>query len=361
MKSYSNYVVNIGAIRHNIGEFKKINGNVKICGVVKADGYGHGIKNFVPKIDCMLDAYGVATAKEAIRLRKHTQKPILVLNFVEKKDLVLCAKNKITISVFCMQHLLQIEQQNIKIDVHLAINSGMNRIGIGNIDEFFDMLNFCKTHCNICIKGIFTHFYNAKNSNDVKHQICIFNQFLQVLDLYYDTKKLCVHTSASEASIKHNFCFDMVRLGILMYGYLEQKCEMSLRPALSVTSKIINITHIKKGQSVGYGKAFVAQKNMKIATVPLGYADGIFRSYAKSGKVIINGKYSKIVGNICMDMFMCDVTNTNCRIGDKVTLLGTDGKKSILASDIARATNTICYEVLTNIKQNRMNIVCVDD
>ena len=361
MKSFSNYIVDSGAIRHNILEFKKRNAEVKICAVVKANGYGHGVKNFVLDIDDLVDCYAVACFIEAKNLRKYTKKDILILNYVDVENLEQCANESFTISIFNKNQAKEIvEKSKCCINVHMAINTGMNRIGVSNITEMRNILKTINKHGNkIKLKGIYTHIYNFISNKDTEKQICIFNKFIEKAKQCVDIKSLCLHTSASSASLKYDYTFDMVRLGLLLYGYLDFDCKIDLKKTLKITSKIININKIKRGQSVGYGKNFVATKDMSIATIPLGYADGIMRNYAQNGSVIIGNQFCKIVGNICMDMFMCDVTNTKCNIGDEVIVIGSTKDLKIDAEDIAKACNTISYEILTNIKQNRFNVVKV--
>lgn len=358
MKSFSDYIVNTRAMIFNINQYKKLNSKTKICAVVKADGYGLGIENFVAKIEKYVDFFAVACFLEAIKLRNLTDKPILILNFVAKENLQKCADKNISVSVFSLEHLKQIKRyvKHGNIKIHFAINTGMNRIGFDDTKRFKLCLQYACKLKNLMIEGIFTHFYNAISSADTNKQVCIFIHFLDIIKTF-NFKGLIVHASASDASFLYeNFGFDMVRLGICIYGY--GGANVKLKQAVCINSKVINVCKVKKGESVGYGKNFVAKKDMVIATIPLGYADGIFRSYSKKGRVIINNTYCKIVGNICMDMFMCDVTNTGAKVGDNVIVLGANkyGKK-ITAEDIAKCCDTISYEILTNIKRNRFNII----
>lgn len=355
MKSFSNYIIDTRAILYNISQFKKINSSTKICAVVKADGYGLGINNFIKEIEHKVDYFAVACYIEAKKLRKYTKKPILVLNFVPVKNLTSCVENNISITIYNYNQIKQVSKKikKGKIKVHFAINTGMNRIGFNNIQEFVLAYNKTKKAKNIECDGIFTHFFNATNNKDTQKQACIFKQFVSNIK----DDNIIIHTSASDASFLYkNYNFDMVRLGICLYG--ESNAKVKLKPVLTITSKIINLTQIKKGQSVGYGKSFIAKKDMFIATVPLGYADGIMRAYAKNGKVIINNKYCKIVGNICMDMFMCDVSGIKSKIGDTVILIGKNIQdKKITVSEVAKKCNTISYEILTNIKRSRFNVI----
>lgn len=362
MKSFSDYIIDIKAIRHNILQIEKAVNDTKICAVVKADGYGLGTKNFVPSIDDLVFCYAVACFKEAVELRKSTQKDILILNTIPKENLVFCAENNFEISVFSKSQILQMikvfsKKSGKKLKLHLAVNTGMNRIGFADEQEFFETVKLIIMHKDLFeIAGIFTHIYNAICKKDTELQIKIFKRYINILKKL-GVENIIVHSSATTAGIDYaNFRFDMIRLGIGMYGFFDGKTKLNLKQTISLESKIIKLTEIKQGDRVGYGKNFVAKHNMTIATIPLGYADGIFRCYAKKGFVIINNCLCKIVGNICMDMFMCDVTKANARINDKVIVIGKSKSHKIDCHDIAKKCNTICYEVLTNIKKNRLNI-----
>lgn len=356
MKSFNNYIINTKNIIYNLMQYKSVN-KTKICAVVKADGYGLGVKNFVKQIEQQIDYFAVACFSEAIKLRQITNLPILILNFVPHQNLKKCAENNISITVYNIDHLKLIKKYILQgtIKIHLAINTGMNRIGFNNINQFKKSLFYCSNIKNIKIEGIYTHLYNSADKVCTDKQFCIFNHFLDIFK-NFNFNNIIIHTSASDASVLYkDKCFNMVRLGILMYGY--SSTNLHLKPALQISSKVINICKVKKGHSVGYGKVFIANKDMIIATVPIGYADGLLRSYAKKGSVLINNCFCKIVGNICMDMFMCDVTNVKTKIGDKVIILGDDKNNSISAQDIAVDCDTICYEILTNIKRNRFNVI----
>jgi alanine racemase len=363
-------------------EYKRASKSKKICAVVKADGYGVGVNNFVKEIENCVDCFAVACFVEAKKLRKLTKKPILVLNYVPKQNLRFCVKDDITISVYNICQLKEIVEtlknnsceekvekwgkqapkknsRKTKLNAHIAINSGMNRIGISSFADFKNFLSYAKKHkdvLNIC--GIFTHIYNANSKSDTDVQMCIFNQYLSILKNYYNIKNITIHAEASLAGIKYeNYHFDMTRLGIGMFGSSFENFDLELCPVIEVKSKIIDLHSIKEGESVGYDKKFVAKKDMIVATVPIGYADGIFRNYAKKGYVLINNKFCKIVGNLCMDMFMCDVTSANAKLFDEVILIGKNQYgKAIKIECVANECGTIPYEILTSIKQKRFNI-----
>ena len=358
MVNFSDYIINIKNLKHNVEKVRQICCNKKVCAVVKADGYGIGITNFVNQIEDIVDMFAVATFGEALEVRKLTSKPILILNFVPANCLCLCAENNLIVSVYSMEHLKQIKKHtsNRCLKVQIAINSGMNRIGVNNLQELEKMLQYIETNKLIVnINGIFTHFYKAANAAETQKQFQIFMQYVKLLKKRY--KNIIAHCSASVATVKYKkYMLDMVRLGIYMYG--AEKCNsVNFKPVVEVKSRVIDIKEIKKGENVGYEKKFIAPKKMTIATIPLGYADGIFRNYAKKGRVLIKGEYCKIVGNICMDMFMVDVSNLDVSVGDNVVLIGSQKSKKIEMTDVAKACGTISYEILTSLNKNRFNVV----
>ncbi len=365
-------------IKNNFKVIKQNCTAKKICAVVKADAYGIGVQNIVNQIDDDIDFYAVACFMEAEKLKSLTKKPILVLNFVPKNSIKLCIENNISITIGSIEQVKVLQkyfkdnidafQKHKKLKIHFAINSGMNRIGFCNEKEFLQTLQIIDNlKDNVFIEGIFTHFFDAENFKETKKQICIFNHFVKLLSVNFDISKIIKHACNSLGAIKYKqYNFDMVRVGIALYGNLDAKKQKSksvknvkqnLNDVINLHSKIINIENVKKGQFVGYGKNYIVQKDMVVGTVPLGYADGIFRSYAKNGKVICKGKYCKILGNICMDMFMIDLTNVKAKLFDKVIIIGTDnfGNK-VSINDFAKKCGTISYEILTSIKQNRFNI-----
>lgn len=376
MESFNNYIISKKAIYHNLKILKKINKDCKVCAVVKANGYGLGAQNVVKQVDNNIDFYAVACMREAIELRKHTQKPVLILNFVPIKSFENCIKLNISISVCGLDEVKLLckyinnhkkdfyntDKAFKKINIHLAINTGMNRVGFKNVNDFFGAIKQLKKYQRfINIEGIFTHFHNSANDEKTNNQFCIFMQFVKILSLYFDIDKIIKHVANSYSAVKNKkYGLDMVRVGILLYGSLEDKKylnKLKLKQTLQIKTKIINITHIKKGEFVGYGKNFVAKKDMIIGTIPLGYADGIFRSYAKKGFVLCGGKRCKIVGNICMDMFMIDVSNIKAKIFDEVVVIGVDKfGNEITIDEVAKNCDTISYEILTNIKKQRFEV-----
>ena len=367
MQSFNEYIIKAKNLKNNIKSIKK-RVDSKICAVVKADGYGLKIENILPIIDDLVDFYAVACFKESKITRRFTNKKILVLNCVPNSCVIDCVNNDISISILNLKQLkgvisiLKKSKTKNKLNIHFAINTGMNRIGFKEKNEFYKAVLLCKRNQSLVnIEGIFTHFYNAEFFDITEKQVGIFMQFLNILALHFDISEIIKHTSNSVGSILYkDFEFDMVRIGIGMYSAMNESClkhkHFVFLDAVEIKSKIVNISNVKKGEHIGYGNTF-AKKDMKVATIPLGYADGIFRCYAKKGYVLCCGKFCKIVGRICMDMFMIDVSHINANLYDEVILIGTDkfGNK-ITLNDVAKCCDTISYEILTSIKQNRFDV-----
>lgn len=356
MKLLNKFVVYPKNIILNIQKFKTCC-SAKICAIVKADAYGHGIEGVVPSIKRYVDFFGVADEREALKVRNLTAKPILILNMVRKENLPELIKQHISLSVSSFAYLKQIlevsKKLNIKAKIHLKINSGMNRLGVANLKTFKQMLEFIENHSQLFLEGIYTHFCDSTNVETTEKQYQTFYDYLKNVG---DNCNPIVHASASNGVLLNKkYQFDMVRLGIAMYGYCDLKSSFS--PAIKLTSTVVNVLNVKKGQSVGYCNGYIAKKNMKVACISLGYADGLLRTNSNNGKVIINGQICHIIGNICMDLFMCDITNIKCKVGDEAVILGKENGLEISAQEMALNTNTIAYEVLTNFKRDRMNYI----
>ena len=358
MNSFSEYTILQKNIVNNLLAYKKVDSKSKICAVVKANAYGLGVQNVVPKIDNLVDCFAVANFQEALQVSKLTSKKIIILNFVPKDKIFECAELGFQISVSSFSQLLQIRKclKNQKIDIHLAVDTGMNRIGFDNIKEFKKTLKITKNNQKINIVGIFSHIYNSRNKIDTQNQNIIFDKYSHLLAQHFDATKITRHLLASESAVKYpKYRYDMVRLGILLYANYDNGTNFC--DAIELKSKIIAIKNLNVGECFGYGKKFVATKKTKLAIIPIGYADGILRNLKKNGYVLCKDKFCKIVGNVCMDMLAVDVTETTAKIGDAVILIGKSKTKQISLCDVAKWQNTICYEVLTNIKQNRLNTI----
>jgi alanine racemase len=353
-------------LKYNFLHIRKKVGKVKIMAVVKADAYGHGVFEVVKTLDSLgsrrPDYYAVAILEEAVELRKQgVVQPILVFNPVMEHDADLFSRFDLIASVFNTKHLAILKKSNAvpekPIKVHVKVDTGMHRLGM----DYRDALPFIKKlsqNPHFLIDGVYTHFANAdeKESDYPKLQLKRFNEVLGNLKTENIPFGLA-HAANSSAIL--NFpeaYFDMVRPGILIFGYSPFSPKpkgISLRPVMSLISYIDSIKEIDKGESISYGRTFFTKNKTRVATVPIGYADGYNRNLSNKAKAIINGKFYNQVGNVTMDRIMFDIDAGNCRIGDKVILLGNDKDRKIEFNvwDWSRILNTIPYEVMCNISK----------
>lgn len=350
--------VNLDCIEHNIREIKKIiKPNVKILAVVKADAYGHGSIMLSPTLlACGVDMLGVSSIDEGLELRNSGIKAeILTLGAVPIWGFEEALKNNITVSIFNDEHLksakLLYEKTRKKLKVHIKVNTNMNRIGI-KYDNAPEFIKKVQNADYIDLKGIFTHFSCAEDEEKTeKHFEC----FKNIIDAV-DTSNLIVHCANSASIISYpEMHLDMVRPGIILYGLLpdlnsDVKTIPKLKQAIGVKGRITNITHIQKGEGVSYSHTFVADKPSKIATIPIGYADGIARNLSNRMYGSLNGKMIKQVGNISMDQMMFDITDVDAEKGDIITILGSDNNDFFSIDEWAKILNTINFEITCRLK-----------
>lgn len=340
-------VVDLNAIEDNFNSLPK-----PICCVVKANAYGHGaieLASFYEKRGASY--FAVSNIEEAIQLRNHgITKPILILGYTDP----LCAKEIIEYNidqcVFSLDYAKKLNENaklnNGKIKVHIKIDTGMGRIGFqyhDNHNELDDALSACRLDYLIPY-GIFMHFaISDEGINDFTYKQ--YDNYTKAVKYLEDNgvKFTIHHVSNSGAILDYPaFRLDMVRAGIILYGYNASIYEHKLKPALSLKSVVSHVKVINKGDSVSYGRTYVAKEDTRVATVPIGYADGFYRSNTGS-YVIINGEKCKIIGRVCMDQMM--VLSNTAKVGDEVTIIG----EGITADDIAKYNHTISYEVLCSI------------
>lgn len=358
MKSFSDYIVNVSNLRCNISMFKRIlKDNVKLCAVVKADAYGVGVKSVCENLVEFVDYFAVSNVIEAKQIRElNIDTKILILGSVPINEIEYCVKNNIEINIYSVDYLKSIIDYitDGELGVHLKINTGLNRYGFKNKKDLCAALKLIDSNKNLKLVGVFTHF--ATKGNDLeflKIQKNIFQDYLSFIP-----KNVIRHCANSFASLySSTYQQDMIRVGVNMYGDVRGE-GLPLKDVVSITSQIVSINKVAKGQSIGYDRTYIVEKNSLIAVVPLGYADGVSRRASNKMYVLINGQKAKIVGNICMDAFMVDVTDIkNVFVGSRVVILGEDGGEKITCVDWAKAVGTSPYEILLNFRYKRMNYV----
>ncbi len=362
--------INIDAIRNNILNGKKlIPKTTKMMVVVKADAYGHGAINIVKNIDDIADAYAVANVAEGVSLRQNaTKKPILVLGYTFSENAREAIKNDITLAAFDFETVKKYDEiakeLNKKAIIHIKLDTGMSRIGyLCDTDEqkensLKDIVKISKLK-NVTIEGMFTHFFGADMSDKKSAYVQLkkYNDFVKLLsENGIEIPVKHVSNSAGVTDIE-GAAMDMVRFGITTYGMYATddvtKSRCPVQRAMELVAHVSMVKTVKKGTGIGYSGTYVCDRDMRVATIPIGYGDGYPRGLSNKGRVLIKGKSCPILGRICMDQCMADVTDVpDVHVYDKVTLMGQDGNESITAEEIGETVgNSFHYEVVCDISK----------
>lgn len=354
-------IISVSNLIHNCIIFKEKCKNSKICAVVKANAYGVGDEIVVNTIKPYVDFFAVANKFEALRVRNYTNKPILILGEVNKSEIEDCIKNHISISISDANKLNLIrniaKRLNNKAIIHFKINTGMNRLGFKNISEFKKVYNNYFNDDYLEYEGIFSHIYNSDDTNSTYIQKEIFDKFISSVNC----KNLIKHLASTNVVLKYNdMNYDMCRIGIGLYNYSKNNIY-DLKPVMQIKTKIINIINVKKGENVGYGNGYICEKNKRVAVLPIGYADGYNRLLSNNARVLINGQYANLIGNVCMDMCFIDITHIKCKINDEIVIVGKSAGNEINAFELASNLNTIDYEILTNFNNLRASLIIADE
>lgn len=352
--------INLHAIAYNMrGIREKVGKNVKIMGVVKANAYGHGMVEVARSIaGTSADYLGVAFPEEGITLREENIKaPIHVFTLATRSQSYLYPEYNLEATVCSSEdcRLLSAagEKSGKTIPVHVKIETGMNRIGIQE-KKLRPFLKSIKKFRRIEIKGIYTHFAQSgiRDKNYTKQQLSNFYQALEIIK-NENVSPEYIHCANSGALLDMpETYFDMIRAGLSMYGCYptpESSESIPLQPAMRLKTKVAFVKWVEAGESVSYGRRFFAKRETRIATLPLGYADGYPRLLSGRASVLIHGKKFPVAGTICMDQLMVDVGRSDVRVGDEVVLIGRQGRNAINAWDVASLIETIPYEIFTGI------------
>jgi alanine racemase len=349
------------ALRWNVRQIRaKVGAKVKILCMVKANGYGHGAAAIAKTLAASeADAFGVATLEEALELRRSgIRKPILILagafpeqldEFIDH-DLIPVAHDLASLKVLDAEA----QRRQAALKFHLKIDTGMGRLGV-LATEAMHWIPELKNLQALKLDGVFSHFSTAESveGDYTRRQLEIFNGVIAQLRAQGLTPPV-VHFANSAATITRPAAyFDMVRPGIMLYGVYPSPAmaqQIILKPVLSWQTKILQLKKVPAGTSISYGQTFVTQRESLIATLPIGYADGYSRLLSNRGEVLVNGARAPLVGRVCMDLTMIDVTDIrNVQPGAEIVLLGRQGAAEISADEMAAWTNTISYEILTSI------------
>lgn len=358
-------LINLDNVKANILEIcNKINENTKIYAIIKADGYGHGaveLAKIYEQID-KVQGYGVATAEEALSLvDAGIKKDIVIIGYTFPYAYEELIKKNIRITVFredTVEEISEIAQKlGKKALVHIKVDTGMSRIGINPLTDGASFVRKVLENPNIEAEGIFTHFSKADEA-DKEHangQYKLFCDFVKNVEDTNNYKFRIKHCSNSAAIIDMNYAnLDIVRAGIILYGLWPSdevnKSNIVLKPVMSLISHIIYLKSVPAGTLISYGGTYVTNRETRIATIPVGYADGYQRRLSGKAYVLIRGKKAPVIGRICMDQFMVDVTDIkDCQMGDRVTLIGQDGDERITIEQLSDLSEQLNYEFVCDI------------
>jgi alanine racemase len=346
--------VSFSNLTHNLNVVRNKAGDKHILTVVKANAYGHGsipiAKHLISNGVSML---GVAFAHEGITLRESgIDVPILV--FFDRYNYNVCIEYRLTPVIFDTESAKNIStlarRQNIKMPIHIKVDTGMGRVGM-RVERSVSEITKISRLGNVYLEGLMSHFSDA----DLEDKDFAISQLAKFQSLVKELKQSNIvfkylHMANSAAVLTMpDAHYNLVRPGIMLYGY--GCCEKDkLKPVMKISSRIVLIKKVPAGTSISYGRTFITRRKSTIATVPVGYADGFSRQLSNSGEVLINGKRAPVIGRVCMDTFMVDITDIpGVSYTSEVVLIGRQGKEGITADDIAEKTGTIPYEVLTSV------------
>lgn len=340
--------IDLGAVEHNYKEIMRVTGKPAIA-VVKADAYGHGAVELAQVYEKMgAPLMAVACASEAKDLRDHGIKtPILLLGITPIEELKEMNGLNLVQAVSSATYAQELARSCPDIAVHIKVETGMGRLGVRTVDEICQIAEIQN------VEGIFTHFADADNPN-LKYTEQQMDTFLGIIEEAQKrgiSFKYC-HCANSAAVIHYEkaYNFDLVRPGLALYGlYTDERHEkLDLRPVMTLYTRIFDIRTICEGESISYGRTFTAGREMRVAVLPIGYADGLRRGLSNSGEVFLNDTRVPIIGRICMDMCMVDISYVpNANINDIVEVFGTH----ISVDELAQKVDTISYEICTGISK----------
>ena len=366
--------IDLDAIAYNTKNIKELIGNKELIAVVKANCYGHGTISILPTLlENGVSRFAVAMLSEALEIRENNiTAPVMILGFTPLylgEELV---TNNIEQTVYDLEYAKELSKIALKLNkkakIHIAIDTGMGRIGfLPNKKSIDDITNICSLE-GIEVVGIFTHF----STSDEQNKDYTYEQYSKITNLVDELSRRGIniplkHVANSGAIIDLPETYlDAVRAGIILYGYYPSneinKNNLNLNPALTLKATITNVKPLEKGMYISYGRTYKTSRETIVATIPVGYADGYIRKLGENGKVIIDGKFAPIIGRICMDQFMIDVTDIpNVKIGDEVILLGEKDGLKYNADDMAEKLDTINYEVTCMIKSRIPRVYLKDN
>lgn len=355
--------INLDAVNHNINNvIDKIGSNAKLLAVIKADAYGHGAVEIGRLLEDRCSFFGVACTAEALELiNAGLTRPILILGYVSPCEYPKIVKHNIRIPIFTLEDAKALSEEAVHqgktVPFHFCIDTGMSRIGFQVNEESADICKKISALPNINAEGLFSHFATA-DEKDLTKAMAQRSKYIDFDNMLRDrgVNVEIRHLNNSAGIMVFDNYFDMVRSGIITYGlYPSEEVDKSLlniKPVLQWKTHISHIKTLPAGREISYGGTYKTTADTVIATIPVGYADGYPRSLSNKGRVIINGKYAPIVGRICMDQFMVNVTDIpDAKVGDCVTLVGTDGDACLSMEEVSNLSGSFNYELPCRISR----------
>ena len=355
--------INLDAVNHNINNvIDKIGSNAKLLAVIKADAYGHGAVEIGRLLEDRCSFFGVACTAEALELiNTGLTRPILILGYVSPCEYPKIVKNDIRIPIFSLEDAKALSDEAVRqgktVPFHFCIDTGMSRIGFQVNEESADICKKISALPNIKAEGLFSHFATADEKNLTKamaqrSKYIDFDNMLRDRGVNVEIR----HLNNSAGIMVFDNYFDMVRSGIITYGLYPSdevdKSLLNIEPALQWKTHISHIKTLPAGREISYGGTYKTTDDTVIATIPVGYADGYPRSLSNKGRVILNGRYAPIVGRICMDQFMVNVTDIpDAKVGDCVTLVGADGDACLSMEEVSNLSGSFNYELPCRISR----------
>ncbi|MDE6942143.1 MAG: alanine racemase [Lachnospiraceae bacterium] len=371
--------IDVYAVQFNVASIRKcIDQGTKIIAVIKTDGYGHGASQIAQLLEDERQVWGyaVATAEEAFSLRADgIQKPILILGYTFPYSYGQMISEQVRATVFTCEAAAELSDIAVASGqicrIHIKIDTGMTRIGIHPDDEGVALIRRIAGLSGLEIEGIFTHFATADEADRTKtyHQMTLFREYVDRIECDLGIRIPMRHCSNSAGIVEiPEANMDAVRAGIILYGLwpsdeVQTDGKIQLRPMLSLKSRVVYVKTVPEGQEISYGGTFTTTRDTRVATVCIGYGDGYPRSLSNLGDVIIKGQRVPILGRVCMDQFMIDVTDVRVpvRVGDQVTLIGREGGACITMEELGALSGRFNYELACDIGKRIPRIYKRDD
>ena len=372
--------INMDHLRYNIQKMQSlVKPDMKTMVIIKADAYGHGSCEIAKRILDLSDYFGVATIDEGVELRNAgIKKPILNIGHTAQADFETALAHDITLAVYDVEQCRILSEmacrEGKKAKVHIKVDTGMGRIGFPATAEGVQEASKLKDLAGLDIEGIFTHYAKA-DETDKQYAHLQKERFLSFIhgleDCGMKIRLKHIDNSAGTMELQDNE-FDMVRLGIVTYGlYPSDEVDKSIviKPVMSLIAHVAHIKTLPAGVGVGYGWTYTTTRETKVATITVGYADGYPRAQSNKGRVLIHGQYADIIGRVCMDQIMVDVTHIpDVRLEDEVVLIGEDGGNVITVEEVAEPAASFNYELVCNVArrvprvyhENGMDTTCVN-